>query len=642
MEPVITAQIVKSLMDSCVIPALTSFGKRLKLMGKIMAIPTEKHFESYYTRIYENLNAMNTLALRNQQLKLKDVYIPLTIHTEFSDLNQTHGNKATSFKVDKFPYDIIRHYKRVIITDTAGMGKSTLAKFLFLKLEEDALGIPIFIELRKLSKKNTLLDEIISQLNGMSGEFDKELLLGLFKKGNFYFILDGFDEIAVSHKDTVIADIKTFIDSLTDNYFILTSRPESITAAFGDFKSFKIKSLKEAEAYSLLSRYDSDGVISSQLIKELKAKKNDSLKEFLKNPLLVTLLFIVYNHKANIPLKKHLFYSQVYDALFESHDLTKGAQNIHKKRTGLDILEFEKILRYIGFISWNKNKLQYSKEQLLHLISKAKEFWPGLKFSENDFLNDLTIAVPLFAKDGVEYRWVHKSLSEYFAALFIYHDTKQKQREILQKLYNSDKLDSYLNLLELYYDIDIVTFNQIFIKPLFSHALAYISQFDPDAVDYFLRSLSFLKDIRVRLTVINKLKDLNEIEDDFKSIIFIPIEIGKGKTKLILLNDKSTENEKGKRGILRVLYHKQHPAVDKYQSVPINYEWTSTLEIDREYTIEDLIQLADGDSSKLGELCELVVSDEIQAQYYLVKEKIEEELEAISKEEKAQTCDFDF
>lgn len=94
---------------------------------------------------------------------------------------------------------------------------------------------------------------------------------------------------------------------------------------FGDFQAFQIKDLKEPEAYALLGRYDGNGETSQRLIAELKAERNKSVKEFLKNPLLVTLLFIVYDYKTTIPFKKHFFYSQIYDALYEGHDLSKGA-----------------------------------------------------------------------------------------------------------------------------------------------------------------------------------------------------------------------------------------------------------------------------------------------------------------------------
>lgn len=55
------------------------------------------------------------------------------------------------------------------------------------------------------------------------------------------------------------------------------------------------------------------------------------INEFLKNPLLVSLLFAAFDFKQTIPLKKHIFYRQVFDAYFDSHDLSKGDSYVHEK-----------------------------------------------------------------------------------------------------------------------------------------------------------------------------------------------------------------------------------------------------------------------------------------------------------------------
>ena len=64
---------------------------------------------------------------------------------------------------------------------------------------------------------------------------------------------------------------------------------------------------------------------------------------------------------------------------------------------------------------------------------------------ESDFLNDLIVTVPLFAKDGNYYRWAHKSLQEYFAAQFIYLDIDDKKSEFLKSLYKHKEFDKFIN-----------------------------------------------------------------------------------------------------------------------------------------------------------------------------------------------------
>ena len=134
------------------------------------------------------------------------------------------------------------------------------------------------------------------------------------------------------------------------------------------------------------------------------------IDDFLQNPLLVSLLFVAFDYKQTIPLKKHIFYRQVYDAHFDSHDLSKGDGYVHEKKSKLDIDDFDKILRFIGFECIKQQKIEFSKDELLLIIEHAKTFCVGITFNASDLFEDLLKSVPLFCQDGGYYKWVHKSL----------------------------------------------------------------------------------------------------------------------------------------------------------------------------------------------------------------------------------------
>src|SRR5690606_31190910 len=63
--------------------------------------------------------------------------------------------------------------------------------------------------------------------------------------------------------------------------------------------------------------------------------------------------------------------------------------------------------------------------------------------------------------DGNYYKWSHRSIQEYFAAQFIFKDSKDQQTKILQHLYNHQNIDYFLNTLDLYYDIDYKKFREV-------------------------------------------------------------------------------------------------------------------------------------------------------------------------------------
>lgn len=493
MEEVLIAVAAKSLVEGFIknyaLPKLSKLAHSISKEGKANLSLNSNAFIAYYKRAYNNYSIINTLAFKERVKKLKDIYIPLTIYP----VDNKKEKKLT--KIEGYPKELLDKYSRILITDTAGMGKSTLMKRMFLDVIDGQFGIPIFIELRRLNENNDILNEVAIQLGGLNDGFDKEILETLFVDGEFIFFFDGYDEISSSNKAFVTRNIQDFVAKASNNKYILTSRPEEELACFGEFQEFRIRELKKVESYDLLRKYDISGKTSRLLISKLETGNYSMINEFLKNPLLVSLLFAAFDFKQTIPLKKHIFYRQVFDAYFDSHDLSKGDSYVHEKKSNLDLDDFDKVMRKIGYECLRKQKIEFEKDELLNIIDSAKSGFSNLKFASTSLLGDLLKAVPLFCQDGMYYKWVHKSLQEYFAAEFIYKDSKNNQDAILTALYKSKKIDLYINLLDLYFDIDPVGFQKNIVKPLLESYVEYYEKF------YFHSDVISSEAVNLRLTI---------------------------------------------------------------------------------------------------------------------------------------------
>lgn len=176
-----------------------------------------------------------------------------------------------------------------------------------------------------------------------------------------------------------------------------------------------------------------------------------------------------------MPIKKHIFYRQVYDALFDWHDATKDGYNTREKKSGLDIDTFPRVLRVVGFVSVMTGEVEGDTDAVLGWIRKARAICSNTQFSESNFLDDLVRAVPLFVKDGDSYRWSHKSLAEYFAAQYICTEGKQQQGQILGAFLETGRIGRFSNVLDQIYDIDAVAFRTHLILPLAKVFSAYWS-----------------------------------------------------------------------------------------------------------------------------------------------------------------------
>lgn len=449
-------KLIETLIETHLKPKLQSYyqdNKKIKYVNE--------KFNEYISRAYSNNSYMKTIVFKNQQKRINDLYIPLTISKSVS--KDERGNHE--IYMDKYKNEFIPTYKKVLLVDNAGMGKSTLLKFLYLQSIIDNKGIPIFIELRKLGKDVTIIDFIINEINGLKEYFTKEQILNLIEEGDFIFFFDGYDEITNENKKLVTDEIQDFISKTYQNKFIISSRDEIALGCFSDFQRFDIMPLTKEQSYDLIIKYDNNGELSKELINKLETDSNlKIIKEFLKNPLMVSLLYKAFEYKRVIPYKKQIFYRQVYDALYQDHDRIKGAAYEHQKKSNLDIEDFHKLLRVLGIVSL-KYGISYYKENLIQMINNAKKEIPGVDFKENDFINDLTLSVPIFIKEGIEYRWAHKSFQEYFAASYICLDSKENQVNYLETISNEQNISIYYNVLDFCYDMDYKEFRNVVIYP---------------------------------------------------------------------------------------------------------------------------------------------------------------------------------
>lgn len=501
-------ELIKNSMGTYIKPKLERSYRNTELESDL--IKAEEYIKDYLERSYKNAKIMNTIVFKNQQKKVDDLYIPLTL----VKVDSMYKNKNQEIYIDRYKENLINDYKKVLLVDSAGMGKSTIMKYLYLCTIRENKGIPILIELRKLEKNISIIDFIVKEINGIKQYLKEEHILNLIEGGDFIFFFDGYDEITQESKRDVTNNLQEFISKNSNNLFVISSRDENELNCFGDFQRFDIKSLTTKEAYELICKYDNYGELSNELIQKLKTEDNlKIIKEFLENPLMTSLLYKAFEYKKTIPYKKHIFYRQVYDALFEEHDLSKSGAYKRKKESNLDIEDFHSILRTIGFITLNRGVI-YSKEEFIEIVKQAKQKNIGIDFNETKFIRDLISAVPIFIKEGNEYRWAHKSFQEYFAASYIYNDCKGSYELILEKLILKENIAKYYNILDFYYDIDYKGFKRCILYPIIKDYINYYENVYKNKIyeDYSNEEIDLRKSIQYsyKNILIKKLDD-NEI-----------------------------------------------------------------------------------------------------------------------------------
>ncbi|WP_304066221.1 NACHT domain-containing protein [Megamonas hypermegale] len=473
----------------------------------------------YFERSVFKCSLLNTVVPDIEKKSLKTIYLPLTLKGFHS------SNKNDIIILDKYDKESLEKYNNILILDNAGMGKSTLMKFLFLEVVEKHIGIPFFIELRTLSSEKSIIDCLYDEIEDIKDatpqEIKREFLKAIVDNGDCIFFFDGYDEMTPDNKPIITKKLQDFILKANKNKYFISSRyDDALISLYNNFDKFNIKPLSKDEAYQLLKKFDNNGKTSNNLINKLK--ENDNLKilyEFLNNPLTISLLYFNYKYEMTLPNTKYEFYNSVYKNLYKYHDLRKGGSFERIKYSSLNITYFEKVLRYIGFYSLLKlKKTLYTERELLSLIEDSKSYI-SKDFETVDYLHDLLETVPLFIKDGIQYSWVHKSFQEYFAAMFLSNLSNKKT--LLPRIFQYDKIEMYSNLLDFYYEIDPEAFNDIIVKNFLDDFVNYM-QSDIQDTDYlFIKSLLFSQNITLNYTNTKSFKSMSNHQPKIVEITYI-------------------------------------------------------------------------------------------------------------------------
>lgn len=503
----VTAEIAKYLFVNLDMKIKKVFNKK-----KISADSYEElagKFSNYLEKSYIEYSSIPTLALKDKRVSLNDIYEPLTLKE--AGINGI-ANQA-EYTLLNYDDNFFENHPKLIIFDTAGMGKSTFLKFLFLSAMQQRIQIPIFIELRHLKNDNSILDEIYKKINYLSDEFNKENILELIKDGDFIFFLDGYDEISRTDREKVSADLKQFLVHANKNRFIITSRPDA-GLNLSTFEKYKIRNLKLDEAVSIIRKYDNVTRYSLQeeLIETIKNSEKH-FNSFLKNPMFVSLLYVTYKNKRELPLTQASFYRTVYDALYSDHDLTKDDEFKRERGSDLSRDELEFFFQKFAYYCFTQDISNFEFDPLLNIIKEVlKDNYFLNKNQAYDIFVDITQHVPLLTKDGIEYKWIHKSFLEYFTAKYI--STHVKKTSFLQSLMKK-KLSDYENMLKIYVDIDRSTFDSVFVEPLLNSFLEHVEKEPQTGYILQLRERTFFKQYimtQVKKDMIDEL--LNSVDGD--------------------------------------------------------------------------------------------------------------------------------
>ena len=442
--------------------------------------------KEYRNCVINNYSKLNFIGLgldlsikRGKKKKLEELYVEPTFSLEEKDFekwNKSLPHLSTGQTINL--KDIFNVDDNLVILGNPGSGKSILTKFITLKIlqkdhnifsQNEILDNVVFrIELRKYHAfKKEEKEGIIKYLrNLIELEFGNinlsiDNLNHILNNCKSLIIFDGLDEIFdITEKHEITNDIENFIAVHNQVKVIVTSR----------FIGYDDAALKEESVTKLtINEFNDEQVVNyirnwytaeeenetdrNKEINDLISKKNLISQEIISNPLLLSLIVILYRNNLKVPESKLEIYQSCTKTLVDKWDHSKNLkislpETIYKRKDAvfadLAYWQYKELSTKEGKITYSRAKNTVAKS----LTEKLKEV--------DEYTCDI------YAEQFLEYaqnrslyfdnNFTHKTFLEYFTAFWIFSNIekkhKKKQRdELIEKYVTSSYWHIVLELL---------------------------------------------------------------------------------------------------------------------------------------------------------------------------------------------------
>ncbi|MFD0680657.1 MULTISPECIES: NACHT domain-containing protein [unclassified Paenibacillus] len=462
-------------------------------------------FKDYLTTATNKYSFTKTILYRYSPVHLYQFYVDIELESK--------DGLVQSSEIKK----LLENNNKFLLIGTGGTGKSTLMKHLFLSAVESEKYIPIFIELREINDLEDitsfdLLDFMYQKISDFNFTLEKPYFMNAIKKGDFVFIFDGFDELKQRFRNTVSKQIVKISDKYTNNFFIVSSRPDRNFVTWNNFPELKMKPLSKKQCLQLIDNLEYDLSTKENFKKILDKRLYNEHETFLSNPLLLTIMLMTYSQSADIPEKLCVFYEQAFNALYSHHDAIKeGGFKRFLFAENMPIDTFKDIISLFSIQSYMRSQTHFTDKELNEYLENAKRILKieyDVKLVKKDIIN----SVCLLLLDGDKYVFTHRSFQEYFTAYYVSRATEDVQKKLLDALPKFYYNDIVFNLL---FEMMRERVEKYFIFPHLTRIFEE-SGYSPECVkDTFLKNIfSIVSSVNIDIGKEDGSYDITLVHDD--------------------------------------------------------------------------------------------------------------------------------
>ncbi len=321
---------------------------------------------------------------------------------------------------------------RLFVWGEPGAGKTTFLKHILLELlEKKPEKIPVFVSLNewaasdKPATRQGLLDFLADQFDICGFPDARGFIDYILEVGRAVLLLDGLDEVSKASQSDVIRAIDSFARSKQGEKVqcLLTCRLGGTSYRFDHFTHVRMADWGPRQIRQFVRKRFADEHVRQKFLAALDAPENKKLKDFSKNPLLLSLLCAAFDPEKGFPTRIADIYRDATRHLLAERDVER---NVTRDRiyTGLTMSQKEALYAQLAFSSFGESQIIFEQDALERQIARIVQRILGkkttLEIPADEILEDLVTQHGIITKRGRRaYAFAHLTFQEYYTARYI-------------------------------------------------------------------------------------------------------------------------------------------------------------------------------------------------------------------------------
>ncbi len=390
------------------------------------------------SRILSMCGTMRVLDMSCPML-IEDIYVDTKVYEKITGRRRLEADSICLTNLDRqiVPCDFesvkrqkisgftaARHYDKLIVLGKPGSGKTMFLKSLALQCSQGIFEperIPIFVPLRDFvayDSSLSLVNYITKQLVKDCQSLEINQVRQLLNQGKFFIVIDGLDEVKMSVREAIGKHLRRFTEWFPGNRYLISCRHGVQYCNFEQFTEVEIADFQEEQIADFATKWFSTRGGNKSINFLAKLQQSNSIQEFSSNPLLLTLLCILFDESADFPSRRSEIYEEGLDIMLRQWD---AERSIERETDDSLSLQQEKELLCAMALRTFEHKQYFFKEAELkfYIANYAIELYSaGIpKINAKKILKSLEAKYGLIVEQAKKvYSFSHLAFQEYLTA----------------------------------------------------------------------------------------------------------------------------------------------------------------------------------------------------------------------------------